>query len=141
MTVGMKGGHAFRRHRQISRSGTRHHHPSGERCGRVPHHGVPTWPGGGDGSASHRRHALVHLGGVGPAEHHSDPAAGQFRHDGSALLGCLARSVHRLGHTLAQRPVMVDQGKAEIGHGELTYGVDEVIGVTRPRNDIVDEGS
>ena len=43
------------------------------------------------------------------------------------LLGRLAGAVDRLGHALAQRPVVVDPGEPEVGEGQVPEPVDGVV--------------
>jgi hypothetical protein len=47
-------------------------------------------------------------------QHRSGPTVEQLGDDRSALFGCLAWSIHRLGPALAQRSVMIDLGEAEV---------------------------
>ena len=62
--------------------------------------------------------------------------AQQLDHDGGALLGRLARSVDRLGDPLAQGPVVVDPGEAQVGEGQAPQPAGGVVGragARRPR--------
>ena len=45
-----------------------------------------------------------------------------------ALLRRLARAVDRLGDALAQGPVVVDPGEAEVGEGQAPQAADRVVG-------------
>ncbi len=50
----------------------------------------------------------------------------QLGDDANALLGRLAGPVHRLGHPLAQRPMVIDERVAEVGErqsGEPRHGL------------------
>ena len=71
----------------------------------------------------------VDLVGIGPGEHDRTgaPVGPKGRDDGRALLGGLARGVHGFGHALAQGPVVVDPGEAEIGVGEAPQSAQGVV--------------
>ena len=78
---------------------------------------------------------------VGPGEQHRAGAVGeQLADDAHALLGRLARAVDGLGQALAQRPVVIDEGVAEVG--ERAAGcrrADGVVGVDPPGGDVVEQ--
>ena len=78
--------------------------------------------------------------GVGPGQQHGCRAGvEQLGDDGRALLRGLARAVHRLGHSLAQRPVVVDPGEAEIGVGQAAQRRDGVVGRDRAGAHVVEQ--
>jgi hypothetical protein len=64
-----------------------------------------------------RRRRLVVVG-AGEQDRLVAGGGQQLGHDGRALLGRLARSVYGLDHALAQHPVVVDAGEAQVGVGE-----------------------
>ncbi len=81
------------------------------------------------------------LGGLGPGEHDRAGATvgPQLGDDGGALLGRLARGVDRLGHALAQGPVVVDLGEAEIGEREAPETAHGVVGGDRAAPHVVQQ--
>jgi hypothetical protein len=54
------------------------------------------------------------------------------------MLRCLARSVHRFGPTLAQRAVMVDARKAEIGERQPAQLGQRIVGRERATAHVVE---
>jgi hypothetical protein len=76
------------------------------------------------------------LGVVGPGQQDGDGpgSAEQLGHDVGHLLGRLAGTVDRLGHPLAQGPVVVDPSEPEVGEGQVTEPVHGV--VRRDRADL-----
>jgi hypothetical protein len=65
----------------------------------------------------------------------------QLADDPHALLGRLPRSVDRLRHALAQRPVVVDERVTEVGERQPAQSRDGVIGRHDPAAQIVDEAT
>ena len=75
-----------------------------------------------------------------PGQEDRPVAAGEeLLDDRGAVLGRLARSVHGLGHALAQVPVVVDPGETEIGVGQPAQLAHRVVGRAPAVGDRVDE--
>ena len=77
-----------------------------------------------------RSRAAVGLGIVGAGEQHGvvTGSAEQLLDDGGALLGRLPGTVDRLGHALAQRPVVVDASEPQVGEGKASQAFEGVLG-------------
>ncbi len=74
----------------------------------------------------HSSHGLDLCIGCTGQQHRPVVVREQFTNDGHALLWALAGSVHGLGHSLAERSMMVDERVANINKGqpsELGYGL------------------
>ena len=80
----------------------------------------------------------LRVGGAGE-QHRSGARIEQLGDDRRALLGRLARAVHRLGATLAQRAVVVDAGEAEIGVRQAPQPCDRVVRRHRAGADVVEQ--
>jgi hypothetical protein len=94
--------------------------------------GDPRAGGGGEGGGR--------LVGLGPGQ--DDRAAGlveQLDHDGGALLGGLAGGVDGFPETLAQCPVVVDAGEAEVGEGEAAEPAHGLVGFDRAAPHVVEQ--
>jgi hypothetical protein len=65
----------------------------------------------------------------------------QLGDDPHDLLGRLAGPVHRLGHALAQRAVMIHERVADIGEGEAAQRGNGVVGAGAPGRHVVEERS
>ena len=127
--VGGERERALVGHRAVGRSRRDDQHPAGAVRGGLAVEDVaaldPTGAVlGGDG---------FELVVVGPGQQDGPGAVGeQLADDAHALLGRLARPVHGLGHALAQRPVVVDEGVAEVGERQPGEGGDDVVGGAPP---------
>ena len=67
------------------------------------------------------------------------PLSQQLADDRDALLERLAAAVDGLGHALAQRAVVIDQGIADLGERQAAQLLDGVVGVDRAAADVVDQ--
>ncbi len=93
------------------------------------------------GGAVLGEHRLGLIGGRARQQHRSGAVVEQFTDDPNALLGALARAVDGFGHTLAKRPVMIDEGLADVGERETAQLGHGVIGGRRPGPDRLDQRS
>ena len=76
----------------------------------------------------------------GPGQQHRRRAVvEQLADDAHALLGRLARPVHRLGHALAQRAVVVDEGVADVGERQPLQPAHDLVGVDAPGREVVEQ--
>ena len=64
----------------------------------------------------------------------------QFGDDSNALLRCLARRVHRFGHSLTQSPVVIDQCVADVGKGQPRQTGHRIVRRYTSGRDVLDEG-
>ncbi len=63
----------------------------------------------------------------------------QLADDAHALLGRLARPVHRLRHALAQGAVVVDEGVADVGERQPPQPAHDLVGVDAPGGQVVEQ--
>ena len=63
----------------------------------------------------------------------------QLADDRDALLGRLAGAVHRFRQALAQGPVVVDEGVADVGERQPPQPSHDVVGVDAPGREVVEQ--
>ena len=80
------------------------------------------------------------LRGVGTRQQHGPNAVRhQLADDRDALLDALPTAVHRLGHSLAQRSVVIDQGVADLGERQPSQPFHRRVGVECAGAHVVDQ--
>ena len=140
-------GLALPGHRQVGRAGRDHQRAGQSRRRRAPDHrrqSPRTWsapvarpvtvrvPPGWSRAPGSAWSASARVRMTGPTVR---SVGQQLAHDGRALLRRLALAVDGLGQPLAQRPVVVDLGEAEVGEGQATETEHGVVGGALPRAD------
>ena len=95
------------------------------------------WPSGLRSSAAATWASSARVSSTGPEPGASSSSATMA----ARLVGGLAGSVDRLGHALAQRPVVVDPGEPEVGEGQAAQAVDGVVGGDRAHLDGVEQSA
>jgi hypothetical protein len=74
-------------------------------------------------------------------QHRTRAMIQQFPDDPHALLGRFTRRVHRLGRTLPQVTMMIDQCVTHVGEGQARQDPDRVIGGESTLGHVVDQSS
>ena len=142
---GGQHGDALLGHRLVGRPGGDHQHPTrAARAGRhttvgqasAAGHRPPSVPG-----RRGRRGRRVDLVVVGPGQ--QDRSASARSRSSTTIAahcsGVLPGPVDGLGKSLAQRPVMVDPGEAEVGEGQAPQLADGIVGRAGARRHIVEQ--
>ncbi len=123
--VGEQHGGALVGDGQVGGAGAGEHDPLGSRRRRSPHDRGAVPGAAGVGVERGRRPGRRRRGSRAPAP---SPPSSSSPTMAATCAGVLARSVDDLGHALAQRPVVVDPGEAEVGPGQAPQAVDGVVG-------------
>ncbi len=115
-------------------------------CGGDQHRGVAGGgrravqqaAGGGESRADRRLDGLHLVAGDAGDENRPVAVRQQLGDDPGALLGCLARAEHCFGHALAQGPVVVDEGVADVGERQPAQPDDHLIGADPSGREVVE---
>ena len=120
----------------VGRAGGDDEHAPGSRLGRWPVEQAPSLLHAGAVLGDDGLDLVV---GCPRQQHRRRAVVEQLADDAHALLRRLARSVDGLGQPLAQGPVVVDEGVADVGERQPLQPADDLVGVDAPGLQLVEQ--